>query len=81
MFRKTYVDVLALHERNGKTRPIKILWEGGKVFTVERLLMRNKAKSVKVGGGNYRYTVQIKGRETFLFEEDGRWFVEEETEG
>lgn len=25
-----------------------------------------------------RYTVRIEGKETYLFEEDGKWFIEEE---
>lgn len=76
MVRKVYVEVLAWHDRNGKSRPLRILWEDGTVYIVERVLNRSKNKSVKVGGGDTRYTIQINGKETFLFEEDGRWFVE-----
>ena len=76
MVRKVYVEVLAWHDKSGKSRPMRILWEDGSVYVVERLLNRCKAKSVKVGGGDTRYTVQINGKETFLFEEDGRLFVE-----
>ena len=28
------------------------------------------------GGGGIRYTVRINGRETYLFQEGSRWFVE-----
>lgn len=76
MVRKVYVDVVAWHGKDGKSRPLRILWEDGSVYVVERLLNRCRAKSVIVGGGDIRYTVQINGKETFLFEEDGRWFVE-----
>jgi hypothetical protein len=37
-----------------------------------------KAASTKVGGCGIRYTVRIEGKETYLFDEDGKWFVEEE---
>ena len=30
----------------------------------------------KVGGGGIRYTVMIKGKESFLFHEGDKWFVE-----
>ena len=30
----------------------------------------------KVGGGGIRYTVQIRGKESFLFHEGDKWFVE-----
>ena len=36
-----------------------------------------RAASTKVGGTGIRYTVQICGKPTFLFdEENGKWFVE-----
>lgn len=77
IFRKVYVEINALIDTNGKRRPLRIRWEDGRVFKVERLLSRSKAKSQKVGGGETRYTIQINGQETFIFEdEDGRWFVE-----
>ena len=76
MIRKVYVDVVVLQDKDGKSRPLRIQWEDGTVYKVERLLSRSRAKSRKVGGGDMRYTVQINGKETFLFEEDGRWFVE-----
>lgn len=76
MVRKVYVDVVVLQDKDGKSRPLRIQWEDGTVYSVERLLSRRRVPSMQVGGGNMRYTVQINGHETFLFEEDGRWFVE-----
>ena len=77
MVRKVYVDVYALIDKDGRRRPMRIQWEDGTVYIVERLLNRCKAKSRAVGGGEMRYTVQINGKETFVFEdEDGKWFVE-----
>jgi hypothetical protein len=32
---------------------------------------------MKVGGVGERYTVRIKGKETYLFFENNKWFVEE----
>ena len=76
MRKKIYVEVLLKQDKDGNTRPLQIVWEDGTVFEIERLIHRCRAASLKVGGGGIRYTVQIHGRETFLFEEDGRWFVE-----
>lgn len=77
MVRKVYVDVYALIGKDGKRRPMRILWEDGRVFKVERLLCYSNTKSQKVGGGKTRYTIQINGIETFIFEDDeGKWFVE-----
>ena len=35
-----------------------------------------RAASLKAGGAGTRYTVRIGRSETYLFNEDGRWFVE-----
>lgn len=75
--RKVFVDVYVLVDKDGKRRPLRIQWEDGTVYTVERLLNRCRAKSLNVGGGEIRYTVQINGKETFIYEDNhGKWFVE-----
>lgn len=75
--RKVFVDVYVLVDKDGKRRPLRIQWEDGTVYTVERLINRCHAKSLRVGGGEIRYTVQINGRETFIYEDNhGKWFVE-----
>ena len=76
MYRKVYVDVILRQDKSGATRPLRIIGENGRVYEVERLLYKCRAASMKVGGCGMRYTVQICGRETYVFEEDGRWFVE-----
>lgn len=76
MNRKVFVDVIVLQNRDGKSRPLKIQWEDGTVYLVERILNRCRSFSRQTGGGSTRYTVQINGKETFLYEEDGRWFVD-----
>lgn len=76
MDRKVFVDVVVLKYRDGKSRPLKIQWEDGTIYIIERLLNRCSIFSRQTGGGSIRYTVQINGKETFLYEEDGRWFVE-----
>ena len=34
------------------------------------------AAATKAGGEGMRYTCRIRGQETYLFECEGRWFVE-----
>jgi hypothetical protein len=46
------------------------------VFQIEQIQYKCRASSKKVGGGGIRYTVMIKGKETFLFREGEKWFVE-----
>lgn len=48
----------------------------GTIYEIDRILDKRPAASTKVGGCGIRYTVRIRGCERYLFEEDGRWFLE-----
>ena len=76
MARRVYVNVIARHDEQGKVRPLEVEWEDGRRFEVDRLLDVRRAAALKAGGQGVRYTVRILGRETYLFEDEGRWFVE-----
>ncbi len=76
MARKVYVDVTLKQDKYGNTVPLSVTWEDGAVYAVDRLIFVCRAASLKAGGAGMRYTVRICGKETYLFEEDGRWFVE-----
>lgn len=75
-FRKAYVPVSVGVDTEGNIRPRSIRWEDGRVYEIDRLKYRCRAASTKVCGCGMRYTVMIEGKETYLFEENGRWFVE-----
>ena len=76
MGRRAYVQVVVEVSPEGQVRPLAVEWEDGRRFEVDRLLDVRRAASTKVGGTGMRYTVRILGRETYLFEDEGRWFVE-----
>ena len=76
MARRAYVKVVVEYSPEGKIKPLMVEWEDGRRFEVDRLLDVRRAASTKVGGQGMRYTVRILGRETYLFEDEGRWFVE-----
>lgn len=78
--RKVYVAVNLDVDINGQIRPRTILWEDGHIYEIDRLKQRVRAASTKVGGSGIRYTVMICGKETFLFNEDDKWFVEAKEE-
>lgn len=78
--RKVYVAVNLDVDIEGKIRPRSIHWEDGHVYEIDRLKQRIRAASTKVGGCGIRYTVMICGKETYLFNEDDRWFVEAKEE-
>jgi hypothetical protein len=57
--------------------PTAIVWEDGRTFEIDRVLETRQATSLKVGGNGIRYQIRIMGRDTYLFYEAPRWFVEE----
>lgn len=75
-YRRVYVEVTVKVSPYGDVRPLDILFENGKRYEIDRLLFVCRASATKVGGTGMRYTVLIRGHRTFLFEDDGRWFVE-----
>lgn len=79
--RKVFVEVTLKQDKDGKKHPLSILWEDGHIYEIDKLKDVCRAASLKVGGCGIRYTVVICGKETFLFEEDGKWFVEAKVMG
>ena len=75
-FRKVYVEVQLTISPEGDVRPNTIKFEDGTIYEIDRLRHRCRAHATKVGGTGIRYTVVIRGQETYLFEDDGKWFVE-----
>ena len=80
-YRKVYVEVMLKVSPKGDVRPLTVTFENGEIYEIDRLRDRCRACSDKVGGTGMRYTVVIKGKETYLFEDDGRWFVEAVNKG
>ena len=77
--KKTYVTVNMDVDEEGRVYPRYIRWKNGAVFQIDRILYQCRAVSEKVSGGGIRYTVLIRGKESFLFQEGSRWFVEAKT--
>ncbi len=76
-YRKKYVEVTARFHTDGRIIPLKILWEDGSSFFIDRVLDIRPAASLKAGGAGIRYTCRINMKEKYLFLEENRWFVEE----
>ena len=74
--RKAYVSVNVDVDEEGCVHPRYIRWENGLIFQIDQILYKCRAASKKVGGGGFRYTVLIRGRESYLFQEGSKWFVE-----
>ena len=76
MSRKVYVKVLAQTDEEGNISPVSVTWEDGRTFIIDKVTDVRRAYARKVGGAAIRYTVRIAGKETYIFKENGKWFVE-----
>jgi len=76
MSRKVYVDVTAQFDTDGKITPLSITWEDGHEYEIDKVMDVCRAASLKVGGVGIRYTCRICNKQTYLFLEENKWFVE-----
>ncbi|EOT25535.1 hypothetical protein C805_02164 [Eubacterium sp. 14-2] len=76
MARKVFVEVTAKFDTEGRIIPLSLLWEDGTVYEINRVLDVRRAASLKAGGMGIRYTVSIGGRQSYLYFEEPKWFVE-----
>lgn len=76
MAQKVYVDVLVLTTREGYKKPLRIRFSDNTVYSIDKVSQIKRCAARKVGGTGIRYTVSIMGKQTYLFEDDGKWFVE-----
>lgn len=82
---KVYVDVTAQFNSDGDLIPLSLTWEDGQVFEIDRVTDIRQAAAMKAGGQGDRYTIWVRGKQSYLFFERncsltgnnlGRWFVE-----
>ena len=76
LYRRVYVDVIVKNNKDGTKRPLYLIWEDGQRFEIDRVKQICRAAARKAGGTGIRYTIVINGKETYIFEDDNRWFVE-----
>lgn len=74
--KKVYVDVVARIDSDGSVTPLTVIWENGKKYEIDRVYSVQRAYATKVGGTGIRYEIVVSGKKTYLFEDEGKWFVE-----
>ena len=79
--KKTYIEVITRTDQSGVVTPLKVVWEDGRHFEIDRIVECRPAASLKVGGRGLRYLVVVSGVKTYLYFEDPKWFVEEKHTG
>lgn len=73
---KKFVKVEVITDEIGKKTPKKIIYND-KSFVIDKVIDVQNRASFKVGGIGERYRIRIGENETYLFFENGKWFVEE----
>ena len=74
---KIYVDVNVEFQKDGTLIPRYIIWDGGKVYEIQKVTDVRRAASLVAGATGIRYTIYIDGYESHLyFGDNRRWFVE-----
>lgn len=82
---KVYVAVQADFAEDGTLLPRVITWEDGEKFAIDKIVDIRQAAAMKAGGQGDRYTIKVRGSQSYLFFERstnltgnniGRWFVE-----
>ena len=72
---KRYMPVLVRFNQEGTMRPMVIEFDEAHKYTVDQILDVRRAACQSVGGVGDRYTCRIRGRESYLWFEKGKWFV------
>lgn len=73
---KTFIEVIAEHDREGRIKPLSITWADGRKYSIDKVLDVRVAASLKMGGKGLRYTCKIHGKQVFLFYDSVQWYVD-----
>ena len=85
---KVYVQVKVDFRTDGIMLPRTIIWEDGHEYEIDKVTDIRQAAALRAGGQGDRYTVLVRGHQSYLFFERspnqtgnciGRWFVERKT--
>lgn len=76
---KVYVDVDVHFSKDGKIIPKAIIWEDGRRYEIDKITQVARRASFRAGGTGMRYTCIVNGKQSYLFYEVNRWFVERRT--
>ncbi len=70
------ITVVATMKSSGQIIPLKIIWEDGRQFEIDKIKDIRKAASTKGGGKGLRYQISINSKERYIWLDDYFWFIE-----
>jgi len=71
--RKVPVSVLTQFGTAGDAHPLSITWEDGRVYPIEAVM---ELRAARTAANRFRYTVRIRGQDTYLYRTGDKWFME-----
>ena len=74
--RKVYVKVISQTDEDGNITPMRVIWENGRAYDIDKVTDIRRSYVSGTGGTAIRYTVKVMGKETFIFRENSKWFVQ-----
>jgi len=75
--KKTFVGVVVEFSKEGNKKPLIIKWKNGECYEITKIISVKMRPSYKAGGIGERYEIIVNKQITYLFYEEGKWFVEE----
>lgn len=72
---KKFVPVIVRFDEEGHCRPLIIEFDDFHKYMIDEIIDVKRRACQEVGGVGIRYTCRILGKETYLWEEKGKWFV------
>jgi len=73
---KKFISVTADFLEDGRVKPLRLNWEDGRRFYIDRIMDVRQAASLKAGGIGIRYTCMIAGKQIYLYKDQDQWFME-----
>lgn len=73
---KVFVSVTADFDTDGNITPLSFVWEDGHRYSVDRVLDVRTVASLKAGGLGIRFTCMVHGKQTYLYLDEYRWYME-----
>ena len=73
---KAYVNVELTIDVSGAMHPKAVILEDGRRYEIARVGDVRRAASLKAGGTGIRYCITVGSKDTYLYFEDPKWFVD-----
>ena len=73
--KKRYVPVVVRFDADGKLCPQIIEFDEEHRYVIDKVLDVRRAACQTVGGVGDRYTIQVQGKERYLWFERDKWFI------